>query len=82
MFGSDSQTWIAGGYGRTLTVRDVETSGILRQFGPHSGPITALAPFPVGSRIVSASADGTARLWNAAAASCLRPSWLPRTANG
>lgn len=66
VFGLDSQTWIAGGHGRTLTVRDVETNGILRQFGSHSGPITALAPFPIGSRIVSASADGTVRLWNAA----------------
>jgi len=71
VFGLDSQTWIAGGYGRTLTVRDVETSGILRQFGAHSGPITALAPFPAGARIVSASADGTARLWNAASGELL-----------
>jgi WD40 repeat protein len=71
VFGSDSQTWIAGGYGRTLTVRDVETGGIVRRFGSHSGPITALAPFAVGPRLVSASADGTVQLWNAASGALL-----------
>jgi WD40 repeat protein len=30
----------------------------------HLGPVTALAATPSGDRVLSASADGTARLWN------------------
>jgi WD40 repeat protein len=71
VFTVDGRTWIAGGYHRTLTVRDVETAGILRQFSAHAGPITALAPFPAGSRVASASADGTVRLWNSATGALL-----------
>ncbi len=60
----DSQSWIAGSYDTTLTLRDVNTGGIIRTFTGHTGAVIALALARDGKRAVSGSPDTTIRLWN------------------
>jgi WD40 repeat protein len=55
----------------TLTLLDLE-SGESRAFRGHTDLITAVAVFPDGRRALSASADGTLRLWELESGASLR----------
>ncbi|HET7294363.1 MAG TPA: hypothetical protein VFM88_18205, partial [Vicinamibacteria bacterium] len=54
----------SGGTDRTLRLVPPD-GGEPRVLLGHEGPVSALAAFPVGHRLVSGSWDGTLRLWNA-----------------
>jgi len=62
--------WLLGPSARRDAVGDPLPERALRRFGTvrlrHGGPVTALAFTPDGASVVSASADGTASLWNGA----------------
>ncbi len=47
-------------------LRDIASGNITKTLGGHEGPITALAFSADGARLVSGSADKTARVWNLA----------------
>jgi WD40 repeat protein len=44
-----------------------ESRGMTRTLAGHEGPVTSLAYSPDGTRLVSGSGDGTARVWDLAA---------------
>jgi WD40 repeat protein len=48
-----------------VRVWDATTGKELRTYEGHPGHVSGVAFFPDGKRIVSASADGTARIWRA-----------------
>lgn len=60
----DGQSWLSGSYDTTLTLRDVNTGGIIRTFSGHTGAVIALSIARDGKRAVSGSPDTTVRLWN------------------
>lgn len=60
----DNQGWLSGSYDTTLTLRDVDTGGIIRTFSGHTGAVIALSIASDGKRAVTGSPDTTIRLWN------------------
>jgi WD40 repeat protein len=62
----DGKRLVTGGYAdKTVRVLDVETGKELRKFEGHTAGVHDVAFFPDGKRIISASVDGTARIWRA-----------------
>jgi len=60
----DGQSWLSGSYDTTLTLRDVNTGGIIRTFSGHTGAVIALSIARDGKRAATGSPDTTIRLWN------------------
>jgi WD40 repeat protein len=52
--------------GKTASIRDAETLEKLVTLAGHTGQVLAVGVSPNGRRVATGSADGTARLWNAA----------------
>lgn len=61
-FGHDGRLYSGGGDGKVLVWRD----GKAVMLGRHDGPVTFVSPSRDGAFILSASEDGTTRLWNGA----------------
>ena len=66
MFSPDGKTLAWGCYGHTLCFMDPATAKDKLPLESHRGAIKALVYLPDGKRIVSASEDGTIRIWDAA----------------
>src|SRR5439155_20634926 len=66
-FSPDGTRIVSGGWADGGIVRgwDAESGKELRRYEGHTAPVTSVAFFPDGKRIVSASCDGTARIWRA-----------------
>jgi hypothetical protein len=65
-FSPGGKRLVSGGYpDRTVRIWDVATGKELRNYEGHTAGVTSVAYFPDGNRIVSASQDGTARIWGA-----------------
>jgi WD40 repeat protein len=60
----DGRSWLSGSYDTTLTLRDVNTGGIIRTLAGHTGAVIALSIARDGKRAVSGSPDTTIRLWD------------------
>jgi WD40 repeat protein len=66
-FSPDGKRLVTGGDWGDCTVRvwNAKTGQELRRYEGHGGCVGCVAFFPDGQRIVSASYDGTARIWGA-----------------
>ena len=65
-FSPDGKRIVTGGYhDNTVRVWDAATGKELRHYEGHTATVAGVAFFPDGKRIVSASGDGTARVWRA-----------------
>lgn len=65
-FAPDGKRIVSGGIlDHTVRVWDIETGKALHTYKGHTGGVTCVTYFPDGKRIASASADGTARIWQA-----------------
>jgi WD40 repeat protein len=64
-FSPDGTRFVTGGYSdKSVRVWDAATCKELRRLEGHSELVTGVAFFPDGKRVVSASCDHTARIWN------------------
>jgi WD40 repeat protein len=63
---SPNGKWIVSGGGDTIKLWDAESGHEIRTFSGHSGVVNSVLFTPDGSRLLSASNDGTTRLWDAA----------------
>ena len=65
-FSPDGKRIVAGGHTDNMVrVWDSATGRELRCYEGHTSAVTRVAFFPDGKRLVSASRDGTARIWRA-----------------
>ncbi|KAJ2156537.1 hypothetical protein GGF46_005114 [Coemansia sp. RSA 552] len=70
-FSKDDTQVLSGGLDNVLRIHGLKSGKILKEFHGHTAPITS-AIFDEGMRcVVSASEDGTVRIWDATTASCL-----------
>jgi WD40 repeat protein len=66
-----------GGSDRVIRVRDVRTGRLLLELRGHLAAITSVAFASDGIRLVSASWDGTVRLWDTRESECLAVAHVP-----
>jgi WD40 repeat protein len=59
-----SRVAIGAGFSGSLSVWDLRRGTVLVTLGGHSGRVTSVAWTPDGTRLVSASLDGTVRTWD------------------
>jgi len=56
----------------TANPKPAEPPKPVKEFPGHGGPVTCLQPAAAGAELVSASQDGTVRVWNVAAGNAVR----------
>ncbi|QEH32544.1 WD domain, G-beta repeat [Aquisphaera giovannonii] len=64
--GPDGQSLLVGTMGRNASLWEVRSGRLIREFGPHPGPVYAVAFSPDGRYISTGSNDGAVRFWEAA----------------
>lgn len=78
---SSGRPLLATAHGDTAQVWEVRRGSLVPCVAlPHQDTITSIAFDRVGSRVLTASEDGTARIWDVRAATCSRADSLPRPA--
>ncbi|KAJ1992989.1 Serine/threonine-protein kinase smu1 [Coemansia spiralis] len=70
-FSKDEDQVLSGGFDHILRIHGLKSGKMLKEFRGHTAPVTSAIFSEDNLRVISASEDGSVRIWDASSTSCL-----------